>query len=67
MSAPRHVIVAIANAVERHVEGGDLDDVRHLLQIWEHKHATDAAKRHVRPSKTKEGLLTAGDEHGAPS
>lgn len=33
MTLPSSLITAIARAVER--EGGDLDDVRDLLEVWE--------------------------------
>jgi len=33
MALPRSLIVAVAQAVEK--QGGDLDDVRDLLDVWE--------------------------------
>jgi hypothetical protein len=33
MTAPRHVLIAIAEAVE--AQGGDIDDVRDLVEVWE--------------------------------
>ena len=33
MTLPRSIVVAVAQAVEK--EGGDLEDVRDLLEVWE--------------------------------
>lgn len=61
MTLPSSLIIAVARAVER--EGGDLEDVRDLLEVWERLAADPHGRQdrlHAENRKRQDEALAEG-------